>query len=140
VVLDLAFDFGGVRRFWRRLVFSLGLAAVRALDVFFAFFAFLVFFAFLAFFALFALLAAPAFRALAFALLSARTFAARASSSLNGSASLAATTLQGLVSFVTGKNNSRRLFLNVPSLKLGSIQPSVVSSSSTFFFAGRPWH
>ena len=37
-----------------------------------------------AFFAVFAFLAAPAFRALAFALLSARTFAARASSSLKG--------------------------------------------------------
>src|SRR5262249_18372864 len=131
VVLDLAFDLGGVRRFLRRLVFRLRLAAVRALDVFFAVFAFLVFF-FLAFFAVFAFFAEPAFRALAFALLSARTFAARASSSLKGSVSVAATALQGLVAFVSGKNNSRRLFLNVPSLKLGSIQPSVVSSSSTF--------
>src|SRR5262245_38674849 len=127
VVLDLPFDFEAVRRF--APVFLFRFAAVRDLDAFFAVF---VFFAFLVFFAVFTFLAAGPFRALAFALLSARTLAARASSSLKGSASVPATTLQGLVSFAAGKNSSRRLFLKVPSLKFGSIQPSVVSSSRTF--------
>src|SRR5215469_10387112 len=108
-VLDLVFDFEGVRRFSRRLFFRLRFAAVRRLDVFLAF---LIFFAFLAFFAVFAFLAAPALRALAFALLSGRPCAARVSSSLKGSASVAATALQGLAAFVTGKNSNRRLFLN----------------------------
>jgi hypothetical protein len=83
-ILDFAFDFEGVRRFLR-------FAGVRGLDP-------LAFFALLG---LFAFLTAAAFRALAFALLSARTLAARASSSLKGSASVSATTLQGLAAFRT---------------------------------------
>src|SRR5262249_33030376 len=109
VVLDLPFDFEAVRRF--APVFLFRFAAVRDLDAFFAVFVFFAFFAFLVFFAVFTFLAAGPFRALAFALLSARTLAARASSSLKGSASVPATTLQGLVSFAAGKNSSRRLFL-----------------------------
>jgi hypothetical protein len=84
-VLVLALDFEGARRFLRAAVFP-----VRGLGVFFACFAF---FADFALFADFAFLTAVAFRALALALLSARTFDARASSSLKGSASAAAMTL-----------------------------------------------
>jgi hypothetical protein len=93
---SLQCHFEGARRFLRAAVFPVRFA-VRGLDVFFAFlvFAFFAFFADFASFPVFAFLAAVAFRALAFALLSARTFAARASSSSKGSASVAATTLHG---------------------------------------------